>query len=140
MDQACPISFKTVNEKAVRINAVLVILSIALFLFTPFKWIIFILAIDFFIRGFLDTSYSYYSFVSKIILRIFKVKPSMTNAGPKFFAAKIGFVFSCVIILSYLLEYQVVSIVISLILGFFAFLEAAFKFCLACKVYPLLHK
>ncbi len=140
MDQACPISFKTVNEKAVRITAVLVVLSLAVFLFTPFKWIIFVLAVDFFIRGFIDTSYSYYSFASKTFLKIFKAEPTMTNAGPKIFAAKIGFLFSSLLIVTYLLNYQAISIVIASIFAFFAFLEAAFKFCLACKVYPLLHK
>ena len=140
MSQACPISFKTVNEKTVRINAVLVVLSIALFLFTPFQSIIFILGIDFCIRGFFDTKYSFYGFISKTILNTFKVKPAMTNAGPKIFAAKIGFIFCCAITLFYLFGNQTFAMILSSILAFFAFLEAAFKFCLACKVYPLIHR
>jgi hypothetical protein len=140
MKEMCPISFKQVNERAVQINAALAILSIIFFLFTPYKWIILILAIDFFIRGFLNLSYSFYSATSKIILRIFKIKPLMVNAGPKIFAAKIGFIFCCMIAVSYLFNFQRISLIIGSIFVFFAALEAIFRFCLACRVYPFIYK
>ena len=140
MKEMCPISFKQVNEKAVQINATLVVFSIIIFLFTPYKWIIYILAIDFFIRGFLNSSYSFYSTISKSILRIFKIKPLMVNAGPKIFAAKIGFIFCCIIAISYLFNFQRIGLIISSILMLFAALEAIFKFCLACKLYPFIYK
>lgn len=140
MNEVCPISFQQVNERAVQINAVLAVFSIMIFLFTPFKWIIFILAVDFFIRGFLDLSYSFYSFVSKTILRLGKVKPVMVNAGPKIFAAKIGFIFCCFIALSYLFNFQVTGMIFSAIFIFFAALEAIFRFCVACRLYPYILK
>lgn len=140
MKEMCPISFKQVNERAVQINAALAILSIIFFLFTPYKWIILILAIDFFIRGFLNLSYSFYSATSKTILRIFKIKPLMVNAGPKIFAAKIGFVFCCMIAVSYLFNFQRISLIIGSIFVFFVALEAIFRFCLACRIYPFMYK
>ena len=140
MKRMCPISFKQVNERAVQINAALAVLSIIFFLFTPYKWIILILAIDFFIRGFLNLSYSFYSAISKTILRIFKIKPLMVNAGPKIFAAKIGFVFCCMIAVFYLFNFQRISLVIGSVFVFFAALEAIFRFCIACRIYPLIYK
>jgi hypothetical protein len=140
MKEMCPISFKQVNERAVQINAALAIFSIIFFFFTPYKWIILILAIDFFIRGFLNVSYSFYSAISKTILRIFKIKPIMVNAGPKIFAAKIGFIFCCMIAVSYLLNFHRISLIIGSIFVFFAALEAIFRFCLACRVYPFIYK
>ncbi len=140
MKEMCPISFKQVNERAVQINAVLALLSIIIFFFTPYKWIILILSVDFFIRGFLNLSYSFYSAISKIILRIFKIKPLMVNAGPKIFAAKIGFIFCCMIAVSYLLNFQKISLVLGSIFMLFAALEAVLRFCIACKVYPFIHK
>ncbi|MFH2045408.1 MAG: DUF4395 domain-containing protein [Pseudomonadota bacterium] len=140
MNEMCPISFVQVNEKAVQINAALTILSLILFFFTPYKWIILVLTIDFFIRGFLKPSYSLYSSFSKTILNIFKVKPTMVNAGPKIFAAKIGVLFCCMIAASYLLNFEKTGIVIGLIFIVCAALEAIFKFCVACKIYPFIHK
>ena len=140
MKEMCPISFEQVNERAVQINATLAVCTIIFFFFSPYKLIILILVIDFFIRGFLNTSYSFYSAISKTILRIFKIKPIMVNAGPKIFAAKIGFIFCCIIAVSYFLNFHKTSLIIGSIFVFFAALEAIFRFCLACKVYPFIHK
>ena len=136
----CPISFKQINEKAVQLNAVLSVLSIILFFFTSYKWILLVLSADFFIRGFLDSSYSFYGAISKIILRILKIKPLMVNAGPKIFAAKIGFIFCCLTGIFYLLDFQKISLIVGSIFVFFAALEAIFRFCMACRIYPLIYK
>ena len=140
MKEMCPISFEQVNERVAQINATLAICSIMIFFFSPYKWIIFILAIDFFIRGFLKTSYSYFSGFSKTLLRLLKIKPIMVNAGPKIFAAKIGFLFCCIIAGAYFFNFPKVSWVLGSIFVFFAALEALFRFCVACKVYPFMHK
>ena len=136
----CPISFKLVNERAAQINAALTVLFILLFLFTTYKWLIFILSIDFFIRGFLNPSYSFLGVISRTILRIFKVEPLMINAGPKIFAAKIGFIFCCTIAVFYFLNFQAASYTIGYVFIFFAGLEATFRFCIACKIYPFIYK
>ena len=136
----CPISFKQINEKAVQLNAVLSVLSIILFFFTSYKWILLVLSADFFIRGFLDSSYSFYGAISKIILRILKIKPLMVNAGPKIFAAKIGFIFCCLTGIFYLLDFQKISLIVGSVFLFFAALEAIFRFCMACRIYPLVYK
>ena len=140
MKGMCPISFSQVNERAVQINAALAIFSIILFFFTSYKWIILVLAIDFFIRGFLNPSYSFYGAISKVILRIFKIKPLMVNAGPKIFAAKIGFIFCCMTSIFYLLDFQKISLIVGSVFVFFAALEAIFRFCMACRIYPLIYK
>ena len=138
MNQFCPISFKQVNERAAQMNAALTVLSMLVFLLTSQKWILLILGIDFFIRGFLDPTYSPYGAISKAILRISKVKPAMVNAGPKIFAAKIGFIFCCVTGLCYLTHFYRISLIAGSMLGFFAAQEAIFRFCVACKIYPLI--
>ncbi len=140
MQEMCPISFTQVNERAVQINAALAMFSIMFFFFTPYKWIILVLAIDFFIRGFLNPSYSFYSAISKTILRICKIKSLMVNAGPKIFAAKIGFIFCCMIAISYLLDFWRISLIIGSIFVLFAALEAIFRFCIACRIYPFIYK
>ena len=115
-------------------------LLMILFLFTPHKWLIVVLSIDFFVRGFLNPSYSFLSAISRTVVRVFKIRPLMVNAGPKIFAAKIGFIFCCITAVLYLLNYQIISLVVGCILALFAALEAVFRFCLACKIYPFVYK
>jgi uncharacterized protein DUF4395 len=140
MAEACPISFERINERVARVNGALTVLSMIVFLFTPFKLIALILGADLFIRGFLKSSNSFYSLLSRNILQTFKVKPVMTNAGPKIFAAKVGFIFCGIISLFHFLNMPAVCFIFGAVLLFFAFLEAAFSFCVACRMYPYMPK
>lgn len=136
MAEACPISFGQINERVARVNGALTVLSMIVFLFTPFKAIPLILGVDLLIRGFLKSDLSFYSFISKKLLQLLNIKPVMINAGPKKFAAKIGFIFCCIISLFYFSGMPMVSFIFGAMLLFFAFLEAAFGFCVACQLYP----
>ena len=138
MSQACPISFKQVDENAARINAFLSVVTVALFLVTSYKFIIVFLAIDFFIRGFIDPLYSFYSALSKSFLRSINKKPKLIDGNPKIFAAKMGFVFSTLILLLTFLNFQIASGVVGVALIFFAILEGVFGYCVGCKIYSLL--
>ncbi|MCF6225123.1 MAG: DUF4395 domain-containing protein [Xanthomonadales bacterium] len=140
MNKVCPISYVQVNERVAQLNAVLVIITMLVFVFTPFKLMIAILAFDFILRGFINPAYSLYSAISKTIVRSLKIKPLMVNADPKVFAAKIGFLFSSSIAITYFLGYQGISLVLVSILVLFAALEAIFRFCLACKIYPYIYR
>lgn len=140
MELMCPISLKSVNERVAQINAALTVAVVVLFLFTPNIWLITILGADFLIRGFLNPTYSFFSALSKAIVRLFKIRPVMVDSGPKRFAAKIGFIFCCLLALLELSGSHVPGVVIGLIFAFFAALEAMFRLCVACKIYPLVCK
>jgi hypothetical protein len=64
----------------------------------------------------------------------------LINAGPKIFAARIGLVFSVIILLATLIGLITTALVFATILGIFSFLEAAFGICVACKLYPYVYK
>lgn len=138
MQEICPISSSHVNERVVQINAALAALSMLLFFTTPFKWILLILAVDFLIRGFLKPSYSLYGAVSKTIAGMFNLKPVLVNAGPKIFAARIGFAFCCAVAVFYWMDFHSLSLALGSIFMLFAALEAIFRFCVACKLYPFI--
>jgi hypothetical protein len=140
MNGMCPISVRQVDEKVAQLNAALVVLSLLFFLFTPYRWFILLLSVDFFIRGFLDPSYSFYSAASKTVLRFFKIEPAMINAGPKIFAAKIGFAFCCMIALCYFFDCRIITLVVGSLFVLCAALEASCGFCVACKIYPFIYK
>jgi hypothetical protein len=135
----CPVSFKQINENAVRINAALAFLSILLFLLTPWKWIILIAGGDFFIRGFLNPQYSLFANISKKLLPLLKVKPVMVDACPKIFAAKIGFLFCCLLTVSWIFSLERTALIAGVIFMTCAALEAVFRFCVACQIYPLIY-
>ncbi|MDY0189985.1 MAG: DUF4395 domain-containing protein [Desulfuromonas sp.] len=137
MAQACPISSQQVNGRACQVNAFFTVVCILVFLCTSAKWVILPLAGDFLLRGFLNPSFSPVNNTSNAILRLCKVKPQLTNAGPKIFAAKMAFVFICITALSWLAGYNVVAMFFAITLAFFATLEAGFSYCVACKAYPL---
>jgi hypothetical protein len=64
----------------------------------------------------------------------------MINAGPKIFAARIGLIFSALIVLTYLLNAKILAFIIAGILGLFSFLEAFFGLCVACEIYPYIYR
>lgn len=136
MAETCPISFGQINERVARVNGALTVLSIMVFLFTPFKAIGLILGADLFIRGFLKSDYSFYSLLSRTLLQVLNITPVMINAGPKIFAAKVGFVFCFGILLFDYFAIPLAAQIFAAMLMFFAFLEAAFSFCVACRMYP----
>jgi hypothetical protein len=140
VSQACPVSFKQVDENAARINAVLSAVSVVLFLATSYKFIMFFLAIDFFIRGFIDPLYSFYSAISKSFLRMMTIRPKLIEGSPKIFAAKMGFVFSTLIILFAVIDFQIVVKTIGIALIIFALLEGAFGICVGCNIYSFIER
>lgn len=136
----CPISDNKINERVARLNAIFTVLLLLSFVLTLNIFIIIFLSIDFLLRS---TNYSKYSLIgisSRSILSNLPVKPNYINAGPKIFAARIGFVFSALIILSFLLSLNILPFILLGILGIFSFLEGAFGICVACEIYPFVYK
>jgi hypothetical protein len=94
----CPISNRITNEQVARVNAGLTLLVILGFIITSQIWLIGLLAIDFLFRGLELTGYSPVYFTSKGISGMLGLHQKPINAGPKIFAARIGFMFSTLIV------------------------------------------
>jgi hypothetical protein len=84
--------------------------------------------------------YSPIGFSSRNIIHLLSLEELLINAGPKIFAARIGLVFSVIILLATLIGLITTALVFATILGIFSFLEAAFGICVACKLYPYVYK
>lgn len=140
MSQSCPISGKTVNERVARLNALWALLVCAVFIWVEQSWLIYALGADFFLRGMVSPKCSPVAILNGWVLKALAVKPEMTDAARKTFAARVGFVF-CLAVAA--LEFAGLGpwhLVTAGLLGFFAGLEALFGFCLACRLYPLILK
>ena len=138
MSQVCPISAERVNEKVVRLNAFFAVLGVLIFLFTPFKWILYVLLFDFAMRAFKQSKFSPLAIVSKFLLNLIKVEPVMTDAKPKLFAASVGLLFCILLTLFQYLGLNLAVYVTSGIFMFAAGLEFSIGYCVGCKVYHLI--
>jgi hypothetical protein len=136
----CPVSDKRINERVARINGAFTVLFLLVFGFTQSIIPVVFLAIDFLIRASDYSKYSLIGISSNGIARYLALDHSLINAGPKIFAARIGFVFSSLIIIAFVLHAYLPALVLAGILGLFSFLEAAFGFCVACEIYPLVYR
>lgn len=122
-----------VCSNAYRFQATMSFTVAALYLFTPWKWVAFILAVGGFIRGFVSPHKCLsYKLFEKTTAQIGWVK--RVNAGSKMFADKIAFFAGSVMAISWLAGSSIGNIPATAIL-IFAFLDLATGFCAACWVY-----
>lgn len=140
MSLVCPISDNYIDENIARLNAFITFGLVLTFLFTPFKWIIFLLAADFLLRRILHGRYSVVSRISLLTTGALSLKKVSINAGPKLFAANVGFALSILAALFYFTGLPVVSYAIAGTLAFFTLLESAFNICAACILYPFVSR
>lgn len=140
MQAVCPITDKRINERVARINALITVLLVASFILFKFWGALVFLAVDFVLRGFFDSKCSLICITSKWIVTHFNLGGKVMNAGPKIFAAQVGMVLSVVSVTLFLSGFQIVGLIVASILGLFSFLESAFGYCIACKLYPLFRK
>ncbi|HEC42203.1 MAG TPA: DUF4395 domain-containing protein [Bacteroides sp.] len=140
MSLVCPISENYIDENIARINASITLLIVLFFLFTPFKWIIFLALIDFLLRRILDGRFSYVSRISKFTTGALGLKKISINAGPKLFAANVGFALTVLMVVFYYTGITSVAYSLGGILAFFTILESFFNICAACILYPFVSK
>ena len=138
MSPSCPISDRQLNEKSIRIGAGLVLLLAVSAIIYHNIWIFIILASDFFIRGFTRYPISPVAFISGFIVKVFPFNPNWVNAGPKIFAAKIGFLFCLTASILYVKNLYLPGDIVAAVLCVCAGLESFFSVCLGCHFYTML--
>ncbi len=135
----CPISDKRIDENSARLVAAQAVVLLLIFAVTQ-HWIpAAILLYDFSVRSAQRSAFSPLAIIANRITKLIGAKPKLQNAGPKIFAARIGLLFSALIVVSILAGSIPTALVFAGIFGFCALLEAAFAFCVACKIYPFVH-
>ncbi len=140
MADHCPISNTLVNAKAARLTSFLTFGLLVCLTLQPNLFALLILVYDFSVRGFTKKKWSLLGFVSNFLLSALKVEAKKVNAGPKIFAAKIGFVFSCILFVLFLLNLLVAMKAVTILFLVSVGLEAFFGYCIACKLYGLLNR
>ncbi len=136
----CPISDKTIDENVARFNAAFTVALLIVFGFTHSVIPLMFLAIDFLFRSADLSAFSLLKISSQGLVRYLSLKKNHINAGPKIFAARLGFVMVIATTMSVFFRFEVLSYFLAGTLGLLSFLEAAFGFCVACKIYPFLYR
>ena len=136
----CPISDKTIDENIARCNAVFTVALLIVFAFTQNIIPLLFLAVDFLMRAADLSSFSLLRISSQGLVRYLSLKKNPINAGPKLFAARLGFIMVFATTIAVILNYGSLALVLAAMLGLLSFLEASIGFCLACKIYPFLYK
>jgi hypothetical protein len=136
----CPVSDKSINERVSRINGLFTVLFLLVFGLTMSPIPIILLLFDFFLRTSDYSKFSPIAISSKGIVRYLRMSENKINAGPKLFAARIGFTICSIILICIILNSYVPAMILAGILGLFSFLEAAFGLCVACEIYPVVYR
>lgn len=136
----CPISTHRINKNVSRLNALITAVAVLFFIFTPLKFVIILLAIDFFIKAYVEPSCSPVSTINRNILNALKIAPKFINAGPKIFAAKIGFVFCLAISILAFYNFFYAAHILSWTIIAFSAMEFLFGYCIGCHAYSLMQK
>lgn len=110
----------------------------ALYLFTPYKWVAFLLAFGGFLRGFVSPHRCLsYKLFSGLTGKLGIAKQQ--NAGSKMFADKVVFIAGSVMAISWLMGSEIGVIPATAILVF-ALVDLITGFCAACWAYGLWYK
>ena len=136
MKNICPISSIMIDENAARLVGFFVLILLLIGIWYP---VIYIFIFAEFILKSIKFRYSSLSWLAKKILhKILKIKIKPTGAAPKRFAARLGLVFSTLILIALFFELQLFFYIILVMFIFAAFLETFFNYCLGCKIYSIL--
>ena len=140
MSQACPISFQTIDENQVRIQATVITALSVLFLTTGWSAVMLFLAYDFAVRIAALPKLSPVYRISKSMVEMCKIAPAKADAAPKLFAARIGLAFSIVSYVLYAGGFETTALYLVAVLALCAFFEAALNFCVGCWFYSALNR
>ncbi|MDB5142357.1 MAG: hypothetical protein JWQ66_1070 [Mucilaginibacter sp.] len=139
-DIQCPVDFVSINENKARLTAFFVLVLGTVFLITGL-WgigIVAFLVLDFFLRANNWGKYSLLAILSDAVIRQLKIKNKPTDRAPKKFAAGVGLLFTIGILILALLHLTTATVIVTIILLLFAFLESFVGFCAGCYVYSVL--
>jgi hypothetical protein len=137
MSPACPITHETLDDRAVRLCALLVLAPLGLALAFRSPWPALFLAVDFGLRGFGLRRWSPLAFLARRSAAALGLSRHPTNAAPKAFAAKLGFAFSLALMSALLVDNQPAALVTGLPFAMCAVLEGGLGFCVGCRIYQL---
>jgi hypothetical protein len=134
----CPISNERIPENLPRTTAFFILSSLALYVFTGFLPIALYLAYDFFVRGVGYSKYSIFHKLSVAFIQGFGVSKTLIDKAPKLFAARLGAIFSTLLVVFHLLGFSWAAVSVAGLLFVLSTLECVVGVCVGCYFYSYL--
>ncbi len=140
MRENYPVNERRINENVTRLNAFVTFLIVSVFMFTPARWILFLLPADFALRAWFRGRFSPVAKMNRFLVSSFHLGESLIEEEPKIFASYMGLILSGFAVAGqfYNLPALTYGMCVMLLLG--SFLEAAYGICMGCRIYPMLHR
>lgn len=135
---SCPIAGYSVDENASRMVALGVVGAVIAVVALPgvwAQWVLFALTCDFASRGFYRGRGSLLALAARAIQNRARIRPSKVDAGPKRFAARIGFGFSLALLGLGAWGGADAFRVVAVALGACAALEGLLGWCAGCRIW-----
>ncbi|MDZ4169769.1 MAG: DUF4395 family protein [Coriobacteriia bacterium] len=136
----CPLGGEMIDESSARINATLTCALLLVAALTPYRWVLVYLVVDFALKVFAGFARSPNCMAAGSLASWLRLKRTMADSAPKRLAASIALFMSSLGLLaaSAFPAYPQVYYAVVGVFFFFAFLEAAFGFCMGCWIFALL--
>ncbi len=139
-EQACPVNYKQINAYLIKFYSTIVAAILMMYLFAGWKWPVYFLAVDFFIRITAGIRYSPLCIFLNTMMKYLNIKPREVDASTKVFAARVGFMFSLLLGLSVFLHWHLVSLITGTVFLLAVLAEVMLDFCVACYLESLFIK
>ena len=138
MIKICPVSVKNINANLSRFNAGFTVIMSVFYLFTNHLVLILVVLMDFILRNIREGKLNPFTRFNNYLIEVIQIPDHIINAGPKIFAARMGLILSLSGTIAFFFGNPEFSFIFVGVLSLFSFLEAAFNYCVACKLYPFL--
>ncbi|SMO60394.1 protein of unknown function [Saccharicrinis carchari] len=134
-DILCPVSPERFSDNIPRLIGLFVVVLLISYVITHMWFIPAFLLLDFYMRGFGKSKYSLLLKLALTANNQLRLKGELIDKAPKIFAARLGFVFTFLILALHLFGFTLVSNSLAIVLVVFAALECVANFCVGCVVF-----
>ena len=134
----CPISTVKIDLNVSRLTVFINVVLMALFVYTLNPIYLAIVTIDYFIRAFLDGTYSPIRYVAAQIVSVLPLEKKPIGLAQKVFASRLGFLCAIASGFFLMLGYTTASIISIGILLVLSFPDSVLNFCVGCLIYNYL--
>ncbi len=131
----CPVSNEKIQENLPRVMAFFVVGLLLTYLVTGYIAPVIYLIFDFFMRGANQSKYSLIYRIAKPIADNLPEPAAFIDKAPKLFAARLGGAMAVLITFFHLVQLDILSSILALLVVVLASLECFFNLCTGCYIY-----
>ncbi len=131
----CPISDDKIDGNLNRVTVFLISLLLSIYLYSGLPYLLIFVTLDYAIRAFDKAQFSPIKRLARGIAKLISLRPKLTDQAPKQFATRVGFLFSGLASIFYVISLQSTSFIIAGVLLTFTILDSVFNICVGCIIY-----